>query len=264
MLKFSGKAGIASWTVAAIFACSSPAWPQTMGGGGGGGGSSGGTGSSVGGGGGIGTGGGIGSGGIGTGGSGIGTGATGGAGTGTGTTTTGQAATIKTYVQTATGASTSNPIGPYFENPLSYGKPGGTGKATGIWNALYTTTTSAGAGITGNIGTSGLGGMNNQAGSILNRRGPAYTISVAFPIETPTAGQLQAEAQKAIDRSSSLTMKDTIKVKMDGQAIILEGQVKSDQEKRLAENLLRLTPGMHAVENRLQIVQAAPPPRQTQ
>ena len=59
MLKFSGKAGIAYWTLAIIFVWISPAWPQTMGGtAGGGGGGGGGGGSSMGSGGGIGGGGG--------------------------------------------------------------------------------------------------------------------------------------------------------------------------------------------------------------
>jgi len=37
--------------------------------------------------------------------------------------------------------------------------------------------------------------------------------------------------------------------------------VRSEGEKRLAENLLRLTPGARSVENNLQVVQAAPQPR---
>jgi osmotically-inducible protein OsmY len=58
-------------------------------------------------------------------------------------------------------------------------------------------------------------------------------------------------------------MKDTIKVKVDGETIVLDGQVRSDQEKRLAENMLRLTPGVHQVQNNLQVVQTAPAPRLT-
>jgi hypothetical protein len=163
-------------------------------------------------------------------------------------------------VATTTGANASNPIGMYYANPLTAGKPGGTGKYAGIWTPLYTASTTS-TGITGGIGTSNLGGLSNQAGNALSRRGPAYTVSVAFPLATPSAGQLQTEAQKVINRSRSLTMKDTIKVKVDGQTLVLEGQVRSEGEKRLAENLLRLTPGTRSVENNLQVVQSAPPPR---
>jgi hypothetical protein len=163
---------------------------------------------------------------------------------------------------TATGAATSNAVGAYYLNPLSAGKPGGSGKMTGMWTPLYTaTTTTTTTGITGTLNTTS--GLNmNAAGSILNRRGPAYTVAVTFPYEPPSASQLSTEAQNILARSSALTTRDSIKVRADGQALVLEGQVRSEQEKRLAENMLRLTPGVRSVQNNLQIVQAAPPPRQ--
>jgi hypothetical protein len=165
-------------------------------------------------------------------------------------------------VTTTTGAAASNPLGVYYANPLTAGKPNGTGKLAGIWTPLYTaSSTTSSTGITGGIGTSNLGGLANQAGNALGRRGPAYTVSVAFPLATTTAGQLQTEAQRVINRSRSLTMKETIKVKAEGQGLVLEGQVGSEGEKRLAENMLRLTPGVRSVENNLQVVQSAPQPR---
>jgi BON domain len=213
----------------------------------------------------------IGSGGIGTGstlggGTGTGMGASGtggamGAGTGASSLASGIAGGVTTSSPTASGASTSNPIGSYYLNPMSAGKPGGTGKMTGLWTPLYTTTTTTTTGITGSINTSGVSGLTSP-GSILNRRGPASTFAVAFPYDPPGASQLQTEAQRVLARSSSLTMKDSIKVKTNGQMLVLEGQVRSDQERRLAENLVRLTPGARQVENNLVVVQTGPPPRQ--
>ncbi len=206
------------------------------------------------------------SGSIGTGiGSGMGTGSSGGIG-GTGTagqagSSIGTSTTVSTLSPTASGAASSNPIGAYFLNPLSAGKPGGTGKMTGMWTPLYTTTTTT-TGIMGNINTTS-GTNMNQAGSILNRRGPAYTVAVTFPYEPATASQLRNEAQNVLARSNALTMKDSIKVKLDGQTLVLEGQVRSDQERRLVENMVRLTPGARSIQNNLQIVQTGPPPRQT-
>jgi hypothetical protein len=171
---------------------------------------------------------------------------------------------IVLQVQKTTGASSSNPIGSWYGNPLSAGLPNGTGKLAGIWAATYTAGANAGgANITGNISTSSLGGTTTQPGSILNRRGPAYTVNVIFPTAAPSPGQLQTEAQKVIDQSSALNMKDTIKIKMDGQTVIMDGQVLSDREKRLAENLLRVS-GIRLVQNNLQVVQAGPAPRQAQ
>jgi hypothetical protein len=104
----------------------------------------------------------------------------------------------------------------------------------------------------------------NAAGSILNRRGPAYTVAVSFPYEPLSAVQLRTEAESILARSSALSMKDTIRVRTDGQTLVLQGQVRSAQEKRLVENMIRLTPGVHSIQNNLQIVQAAPTPRQAQ
>jgi hypothetical protein len=133
-----------------------------------------------------------------------------------------------------------------------------------MWSPLYTTTTtSTTTGITGNINTaSGLNSFSGQAASILNRRGPAYTVAISFPYEPPTSNQLQTEAQTVLAKSDFLTMRDSIKVKVDSQTLVLEGQVRSDQERRLAENMVRLTPGVREVRNNLQVVQAAPVPRQ--
>jgi hypothetical protein len=183
----------------------------------------------------------------------------------TGSSSIGVGASVTTLSPTASGAATSNPIGAYYLNPLSAGKAGGSGKMTGMWTPLYTatTTTTPTTGITGTLNSTS--GMNlNQAGSILNRRGPAYTVSVTFPYEPPSAGQLRTEAENVLARSSSLSMKDTIKVKADGQTLVLEGQVRNDQERRLAENMVRLTPGVRSIQNNLQIVQTAPTPRQAQ
>src|SRR5262249_830558 len=133
----------------------------------------------------------------------------------------------------------------------------------GMWTPLYTaTTTTTTTGITGTLNTTS--GLNmNAAGSILNRRGPAYTVAVTFPYEPPGASQLRNEAQNVLARSRAVTLRDSIRVKADGQTLVLEGRVRSEQEKRLAENMVRLTPGARSIQNNLQIVQAAPPPRQT-
>jgi len=88
-------------------------------------------------------------------------------------------------------------------------------------------------------------------------------VAVTFPYEPLTVSQLRNEAQNVLARSNALTMKDSIKVKVDGQTLVLEGQVRSDQEKRLVENMVRLTPGARSIQNNLQIVQTGPPPRQT-
>jgi osmotically-inducible protein OsmY len=48
-------------------------------------------------------------------------------------------------------------------------------------------------------------------------------------------------------------------VEVDGQTVILKGKVPSEDERRLAEGLIRLTPGVRAVRNELIVEEAARP-----
>ena len=60
--------------------------------------------------------------------------------------------------------------------------------------------------------------------------------------------------------SSRLKSKDSIRVASDGNVVILQGTVTNDHERRLAESLVRLTPGVRQVRNELQVRGAAPIP----
>jgi hypothetical protein len=124
---------------------------------------------------------------------------------------------------------------------------------------------STGTGIPGVTGTlsstpgGGLGGLSNVGTA--GRRGPSYTCTLVFPYDPPKPTQLQTDLQQIISGSSALTSKN-IKVKLDGQTLVLEGSVANDRERRLAEGLVRLTPGVRQVRNTLvvQSTQATPKP----
>jgi osmotically-inducible protein OsmY len=66
----------------------------------------------------------------------------------------------------------------------------------------------------------------------------------------------RADLQEIVARSSVLPSKDSIQVMTDGPAIVLEGTVTSEREARLAEMLLRLSPGVRLVRNELTLQQA--------
>jgi hypothetical protein len=184
-----------------------------------------------------------------------GTSTSGGAGFGTfgPTTTAGGATNVP---------SSSNLFSSYYVNPMSVGKPSTTGSTTGSaitagtarFGAPLYTTSSTGTGIPGVTGTlsstpgGGLGGLSG-AGTT-GRRGPAYTCTLVFPYDPPKPTQLQADLQQVISGSSALASKN-IKVKLDGQILVLEGSVSTDRERRLAEGLVRLTPGVRQVRNTL-------------
>ena len=161
---------------------------------------------------------------------------------------------------TSTGISNMDLFYSHYANPMYSGRVSSTGQTItgqvgGFGAPLYTltTTTSAQPGITGTLSSAsqGLGGLGGLGGTTTGRRGPAYTCMLAFPYDPPTPARLQTELQQVITRSSSLTAKDTIKVKLDGQILVLEGTVPNDRERRLAEGLLRLTPGVRQLRNNL-------------
>ncbi len=75
-----------------------------------------------------------------------------------------------------------------------------------------------------------------------------------------TAAAVRTDLQGVLVRSSSLPSARDIQVAMDGSVVVLRGPVSNDDERRLAENLVRLTPGVHDVRNELQVRETAPPP----
>lgn len=76
------------------------------------------------------------------------------------------------------------------------------------------------------------------------------------PFNRPSAapvGKLYGEVRSVLDRSTSLPSRGNIQLRMNGPGLILEGTVADERERRLAEGLVRLTPGVREVENRLQV-----------
>jgi hypothetical protein len=158
-----------------------------------------------------------------------------------------------------------NPFVSYYANPLAIGYPGttsGLGSAGAAFGQpIYVVTNT---GLTGGVG-SGLASIGTPAAgfgasSIGVRRAPAYTTSLGFAHQPPSASRLAGEAAQVLERSTRLTPTRDIKVVAEGQIIVLQGWVADDHDRRLAEALVRLTPGVHEVRNELKIQEVAPPP----
>ncbi|MCX7671474.1 MAG: BON domain-containing protein, partial [Anaerolineae bacterium] len=114
--------------------------------------------------------------------------------------------------------------------------------------------------------TTGTATIRGGAGRALNQQGGGFTFAPAGgPIQnTPfvptvigfsappiTSPQVLAEVRAVIQRSESLVSRDNINVLVDGRNVILRGTVASDDERRLAEALVRLTPGVDEIVNEL-------------
>jgi hypothetical protein len=177
----------------------------------------------------------------------------------------------------STGYGSTSLFGPYFANPLATGIPGTTGttstKAFGqpLFNistgGVYNTNTgtgnsgrgNAGGGRTGtNFGNTGTGNIARSgttttfspSNSFRSNASP-YTSRIAFVVTPPAREELRADLQRVIAQSSDLPSRNGVSVQVDGDTVVLQGQVSTNEERRLLESIVRLTPGVNVVRNEL-------------
>jgi osmotically-inducible protein OsmY len=79
---------------------------------------------------------------------------------------------------------------------------------------------------------------------------PAVLTNPPRPMAAP---QLQGELRVTLDRSSALSRPGNIRVEMDNAVVVLRGKVPNADERRLAEGIIRLSPGVRTVRNELEI-----------
>lgn len=163
---------------------------------------------------------------------------------------------------------------------------GSAGRGTG-------TSASGGAGVGNTVFNSAAGGLSGQAGFGGNSGGGSraqsnnslgsatsgfnsasgsqvggiivqlpkplsYTATLVFDSPRPTVAQVQSDLRGVLDRSSMLPSAPGITMEMDGPVVVLRGNVATADEVTLAENVLRLTPGVRDVRNELKVGPATP------
>jgi hypothetical protein len=191
--------------------------------------------------------------------------------------------TLGSQTTASSAISTANPFRSTYGNPFSGGLPNANGRLT-FGQALYNTGTSGsgGAGALAGLGAPGLGtagittgglggglgaqGVGNAsvpyASSVGIRRAPAY-ITVLGPDFAPpqrSATAVVGDLQQSLDRSARLAP-GSVTVRMDQGTAVLSGVVSDARQRRLAEGLVRLTPGVHDVRNDVEVRETAPAPR---
>jgi osmotically-inducible protein OsmY len=62
---------------------------------------------------------------------------------------------------------------------------------------------------------------------------------------------MQADIRQALDLSPRLTNGRGIQVAVNGPTVVLQGNVASQRERRVAELVVRMTPGVRDVRNEL-------------
>ncbi len=131
---------------------------------------------------------------------------------------------------------------------------GGTGRTTGLGSTTGlggTAGIGGAAGRTGGTaGTTGVGGLGGQNNGLTVNRNVAYTQELKFGAAPVPSPQLQADVQAALSSSSSLGGA-RVAATVDGSAVTLRGTVADEDEARLVEGMVRLTPGVKDVKNEL-------------
>ncbi|MBX9682139.1 MAG: BON domain-containing protein [Gemmataceae bacterium] len=171
-----------------------------------------------------------------------------------------------------------NPFRASYSNPYAIGAGAGgnvnansaAGKAgsnvakAAFGQPVYATNANA-TGVRGVGGIGGIGGVGNtgvatsaapfEFNTAAMRKTPGYTTSLSdeFPLPVRVPAQVATNLRSVLDRSSQLRSQGTIQVRVENEVVVLTGTVANDRERRLAENLLRLTPGVADVVNELQI-----------
>jgi len=149
-----------------------------------------------------------------------------------------------------------------FGGATGAGGIGGTSGATGGFGGGTTGRTAGGTGgfgATGGAGglgnTRGLGGTsgnNQQNNGLTSPRPIAYTATYKFPVPVVNPLMQQDELRTLIDNSSQLIAPKDVKLQTQaGGIVVLKGQVADEDEARLVEGLLRITPGVRDVINEL-------------
>jgi hypothetical protein len=181
----------------------------------------------------------------------------------------------------STGYGSTSLFGPYLGNPLATGIPGNTSNTTkafgqalfnisssGVYNTNTTGTGGRGntlggnlAGRTGttNLGNLGTGNISRSTGTTstfnANNAFPAnarpYITQIAFAVPAPPRAELRADLVRAIAQAPDLPSRAGITVQVDGDAVVLQGRVATNEERRVVESLVRLTPGVNVVRNEL-------------
>jgi hypothetical protein len=131
-----------------------------------------------------------------------------------------------------------------------------TSQKTSFGQPIYATVTSTTSGATGARGQ-GAGATNSTAATATAP--PRFTIALDVGAPAPAearrlgASRLQADVQGIVANSTMFSNNKSIQIGMDQGTLVMRGKVASDRERRMAEGLVRLSPGVNSVRNELQV-----------
>jgi hypothetical protein len=165
------------------------------------------------------------------------------------------------------GASFANPLLPGLGTTLT-GSAGplisfpntNSGRSGTFGQPMYTISNTGSATLRGGSITGGSGGAASIsrttpffASSIGVRRTAPYSTEPRFRFPEVTLGRVHAEASAVLANSPRLESRGNIQLLMDGPVFVLRGTVLDEEERQVAADLLRLTPGVYEIRNELTV-----------
>ncbi len=186
---------------------------------------------------------------------------------------------------TPSSISASNVFGSSYNNPYFQGTttnlkgtPGGFGTALYGATGGVATTNATGNTINARSGNAAIttggrtqgggqqaggqqagGNASNQSGIVIALpRQISYTATLSFKSPVATLPQMATDLRATLDRSTMLANPRGVALAMDGGVVVLSGRVASDDELRLVEGMVRLTPGVRDVRNELKVGPVTP------
>jgi osmotically-inducible protein OsmY len=157
---------------------------------------------------------------------------------------------------------TSTPFASYYRSPLTTSNTSTSGVVTiqqmPLGQPMYAVVTTTNTNAAGNVARAptitGSGTLTygaSPAGSTVQAANPGPSDVVVR--RSAVAGRVQTDVQGILARSSSLSNGRDIQVAADGTVLVLRGRVASERDRRLAEGLALMSPGVYEIRNELQV-----------
>jgi hypothetical protein len=86
------------------------------------------------------------------------------------------------------------------------------------------------------------------------RTSPSFVTRVSFAggqATPPARPEVLAGLQRLVAESPEIPSRAGIAIRMDGDKVVLSGQVRNNEERRLVESMMLLSPGVRSVQNEL-------------
>jgi osmotically-inducible protein OsmY len=129
----------------------------------------------------------------------------------------------------------------------------GKTKNAGFGQPLYFSATTQSQ---SNVANNAANQQQNGFTTLSMKKAPSYITALhedMFSRAPANPAVVQRELQSRFDRSTRLQGKAQVQVYVDGPIVILTGQAATERDRRLAEALVRMEPGVQSVDNRLAV-----------